>query len=222
MLDTANLKDITQGITTYPLSGVTTNPSLIKAESPSDFFGHLKKIREIIGPGRSLHVQTVCQDCEGIRKDAARIRSVLGENTYVKIPVTEEGLKAIRILAQQGCRVTATAIYTTMQGMLAALSGAQYLAVYYNRMMNIDIDANKVIKDLSGLLWANSGNCKLLAASFKNINQITSAYTNGASACTVGYELLQKGLHMPSIQEAVDDFGISWRSLYGDKAIWDL
>jgi TalC/MipB family fructose-6-phosphate aldolase len=222
MLDTANLKDIAKGITTYPVTGVTTNPSIIKNEAPTDFFVHLKKIRGIIGRERSLHVQVVSRDYETILREADRIRSILGEETFIKIPVTEEGLKAIKILGEQGANVTATAVYTTLQGILAMLGGARYLAVYYNRMLNLNIDSALVIKQLSSMLWANHGNCQVLAASFKNISEITTAFVNGASCCTVPLGLLTTGLQMPSITKAVDDFHTNWKDIYGERTILDM
>ncbi|MGE4454937.1 MAG: fructose-6-phosphate aldolase [Sphaerochaeta sp.] len=222
MLDTANLKEIKRGLETYPISGVTSNPSIIKAEGRIDFFPHMHQIRELIGEERSLHVQVIAQDAEHIIAEADRILSVLGSKTYIKIPVTEEGLKAIKILASRQVNITATAIYTTMQGILAMLAGARYLAVYYNRMLNIDIDAAKVIKELSGLLWANSTNCQVLAASFKNLSEITTSYASGASCCTVPFALLQTGLHMPSITKAVHDFSANWEEVYGNRTLLDF
>lgn len=222
MLDTANLEEIKRGIDLYPISGVTTNPSIIKEEGAADFFGHMRSIRTLIGHERSLHVQVVADTCTAMIAEAEKILSVLGKETFIKVPVTEEGLQAIRILSDRGVSVTATAVYTTIQGILAMLSGARYIAVYYNRMLNIDIDAPKVIKELSGLLWANAGNCQVLAASFKNVSEITTAYANGASCCTVAPILLSTGLHMPSITKAVVDFHTSWKQVYGDKTILDL
>ncbi len=222
MLDTVNLEEIKKGLETYPINGVTSNPSIIKAEGKIDFFAHMHKIRDLIGEERSLHVQVVAQDAEHIILEAEKILRILGSNTYVKIPVTEEGMKAIKILASRKVNITATAIYTTMQGILAMLAGARYLAVYYNRMLNIDIDAAKVIKELSSLLWANSTNCQVLAASFKNLSEITTSYANGASCCTVPYALLQTGLHMPSITKAVHDFSENWEEIYGNQTLLDF
>lgn len=222
MLDTANLAQIERGLATYPISGVTTNPTIIKAEGGVDFFPHMQKIRELIGENRSLHVQVVSTEYASILAEAEKVLSLLGPSTYIKIPVTEQGLQAIRILCAKGVNVTATAIYTTLQGILAMLSGARYLAVYYNRMLNIDIDAAKVIKDLSSLLWANSTSCQVLAASFKNISEITTAYANGASCCTVPFSLLTTGLSMPSITKAVHDFSTNWEDVYGKRTLLDL
>ncbi len=222
MLDTANIKDIQKCLEIYPVSGVTTNPSILKTEGKVDFFQQLKKIRALIGNERSLHVQVISESWKDIIKESERIRSVLGESTFVKIPVTEDGLRAIKYLTNEGANITATAIYTSLQGILAMLSGARYIAVYYNRMLNIDIDAAKVIKELSGLLWANQGNCQVLAASFKNISEITTAYANGASCCTVPCDLLTTGLRMPSITKAVSDFRNNWSTIHGDKTILDV
>ncbi|MBG0767242.1 fructose-6-phosphate aldolase [Sphaerochaeta halotolerans] len=222
MLDTANLEEIKKGLEIYPINGVTSNPSIIKAEGKIDFFNHMHQIRSLIGEERSLHVQVVAHDAEHIIAEAERILKILGSNTFIKIPVTEEGLKAIKILASRQVNITATAIYTTMQGILAMLAGARYLAVYYNRMLNIDIDAAKVIRELSSLLWANSTNCQILAASFKNLSEITTSYANGASCCTVPYALLQTGLHMPSITKAVHDFSENWEKIYGNRTLLDF
>lgn len=222
MLDTANLKEIEKALSIYPISGVTSNPTIVKAEAAPDFFAHMHAVRALIGEKRSLHVQVTSGECDGILAEADKILAKLGNSTFVKIPVTEEGLKAIQILAGQGVNITATAIYTTLQGILAMMGGARYLAVYYNRMLNIDIDAPKVIKELSSLLWANSGTCQVLAASFKNINEITTAYANGATCCTVPPALLHAGLEMPSIAKAVADFGKHWQDVYGHKSLVDL
>ncbi len=222
MLDTANLSEIEKALDTYPISGVTSNPSILKAEGGVPFFPHMQKIRALIGDERSLHVQVISHDADTIIAEAHRILRELGTTTFVKIPVTDEGLKAIRILASEQVNITATAIYTTMQGILAMLSGARYLAVYYNRMLNIDIDAAKVIKELSSLLWANSTKTQVLAASFKNISEITTAYAQGASCCTVPYSLLATGLSMPSITQAVHDFSTNWEQVYGNRSLLDL
>src|SRR5574344_775501 len=222
MLDTANLENITQGLEIYPIIGVTTNPSILKKEGKVDFFEHLAQIRSIIGPERSLHVQVVSQDAKHIIMEAEKIRYRLGENTFVKVPVTENGLKAIKFLATENFHITATAVYTTIQGMLAMLAGVRYIACYYNRMLNCDIDASRVIHELSNLLWASHGDCQIMAASFKNINEITTAFSNGASCCTVPFDLLKTGLSNPSISNAVQDFDTDWVAIHGDSKIYDL
>lgn len=215
MLDTANLEKLEYYLDIYPICGVTSNPSILKKEGNVNFFDHLKKIKQLTGDKKSLHVQIIAQDCEGIIREADKIINTIGSQTYIKIPVTEQGIKAIKVLSANGINVTATAVYTTLQGMLAMLAGAKYVAVYYNRMQNIDVEPNKVIYELSELVNKYDFDCKIISASFKNVGQIIQALANGAHSVTVPPELLSEGLNMPSIQKAVNDFQSDWEEIHG-------
>jgi len=218
LLDTADLKAIAQGIDVFPIVGVTTNPSILAKEGGVDFFEHLNKIKGLIGEGRSLHVQVVGSDALTMFDEAVRIREVLGKETFIKVPVDHEGLKAIRMMADEGFHVTATVIYTEFQGLLASMAGAEYLAVYYNRIKTQGEDPDTVVRNLS----SPSVKAKVLTASLKTISQLTAAYAAGSEACTVGYELLCEGLGSFPIQKAVEDFRSSWKSIHGDNSILDL
>lgn len=216
LLDSANLKSIKRFGETLPLAGVTTNPSIIKKEGKIDFFAHLRKIRTIIGPQRSLHVQVVATDVEGILKDAEAIFDEVGEETYVKVPVTEEGLKAIKALKDQRRNVTATAIYTIFQADLAIAAGADYIAPYFNRMENLNIDAEQAVREMAGEIKRSGAQTKILAASFKNIGQVTAALRSGAQAVTAAPDVIAQGFAMPSIAQAVADFTHDWENIFGE------
>lgn len=222
LLDTANLKSIRDAVSTYPISGLTTNPSIVSKENRSDFFGLIREIRDILGKERTLHVQVTRTDCEGILKEAEAIRKHVDENVYIKTPVSKEGLKAIGIMARDGFNVTATAIYTTIQGELAAMAGAKYLALYYNRMLNLDIDADAVFRTTASAIAASGLDCKIIGASFKNIMQVTNVFADGAEAVTVPPELLDTALANPSIDLAVRNFNKDWEKVYGNKGISEL
>ena len=222
LLDTANLKSIRDAVSTYPISGLTTNPSIVSKEGRSDFFGLIREIREILGKERTLHVQVTRTDCEGILKEAEAIRKNVDEDVYIKTPVSKEGLKAIGIMARDGFNVTATAIYTTIQGELAAMAGAKYLALYYNRMLNLDIDADAVFRSTANAIAASGLDCKIVGASFKNIMQVTNVFADGAEAVTVPPELLDTALANPSIDLAVRNFNKDWEKVYGNKSITEL
>lgn len=155
MLDTLNLDEIKKWARVLPLAGVTSNPTIAKKEGNIDFFDRIHKVREIIGGSPSIHVQVVAKDYEGILKDAAEIREQCDENTYIKVPVTPEGLAAIKVLKAEGYKITATAIYTVFQGLLAIEAGADYLAPYYNRMENLNIDSAQVISQLASAIERN-------------------------------------------------------------------
>jgi len=222
MLDSANLKEIRTSLKMYPICGVTTNPSILKKEGSVDFFKHLKTIEEMITPSRSLHVQIVAETSEEIIKEASKIRSILGDDVYIKIPVTPQGIEATKVLVEKGFNITATAIYSTFQGLMALMAGAKYLAIYYNRMDNIDVNPNRVIADLARLIKNSSYDCKIVAASFRNINQITSAYIAGAQSCTISYSLMSSGTDLVSVKSAVETFHSDWLSIHGEKTICDL
>lgn len=222
LLDCADLSLIERSLTTYPVKGVTTNPTMLSKVASSDVLEHLSQIRSKIGHGMQLHVQMMGSDHQTMVKEAHRVCSVLGDETFIAIPVTEEGLKAIRILATESLQITATTVFSTMQGILAMLSGARYVAVFYDRMLNLDIEASRVIKELSGLLWTNTSNTQVLAASFRNVAEITNAYASGAGCCTVKPEILNSAMEMPSITKAVGDFEVDWQRVYGNKTLLDL
>lgn len=222
LLDTVNLDEIQKGINRYPISGITSNPSIIKKEGKVNFFDHFKKIREIIGADRTLHIQVTATSVDGILKDAEALVREFGKDIYIKIPVSKTGIEAIKILSEKGYNITATAVYTTMQGLLALAAGAKYIAIYYNRMKNLDIDPNIVIKNITLEIEKGNYNCEVISASFKNIKQVTDAYYYGATSCTVSFELAETILNMPSISKAVDKFTEDWDSIYPNCNISDL
>jgi transaldolase len=107
MLDTSNIEDISRYVDLFPVSGITTNPSILKHEGKIDFFPHLKKIREIIGTERSLHIQITMDDFQGFVKEAETIIRKIDDRVFIKIPSTEEGLKVMGYLRSRGLRIVA-------------------------------------------------------------------------------------------------------------------
>lgn len=215
LLDTANLETIKKYEMILPLAGVTTNPSIVKKEGEIGFFKHMKEIREIIGDKSSLHVQVVAKDKAGMLEDAKKILEQLGEDVYLKIPVSPEGLKVIKSLKKEGLNVTATAIYTKFQAYLAIAAGANYIAPYFNRMENLNIDAKEAMRAMASEIYRNNSQTKIVAASFKNVGQVTTALEQGAQAVTVAPDIIEQALAMPSIAQAVDDFSEDWESIFG-------
>ncbi|MGT2924773.1 fructose-6-phosphate aldolase [Streptococcus caviae] len=215
MIDSLNLQEIEKWAAILPLAGVTSNPSIAKKEGAIDFFEQAKKVRDIIGQEPSFHAQVVATDTKGIIKDAHKLRDELGGNLYVKVPVSKAGLTAIKELKKQGFQITATAIYTVFQGLLAIEAGADYLAPYYNRMENLNTDSKEVIAQLAQAIQNKGRSAKILAASFKNVHQMTEALAAGAEAVTVGADVLEAGFANPSIQKAVDDFAADWKETQG-------
>lgn len=216
MFDTANLHDIEYYSKIFPIKGVTSNPSILKKEGRLDVFNHLKNIRNIVGTDCSLHVQVTTDSSEKMVKEAYTIAERLGKDIYIKVPVNEEGLKTIRILKREQFKITATAIYTMAQGDFAIMAGSDYIAPYFNRMENININPTSVINHFSNLIKEYNMETKILAASFKNIGQVMRAYESGAHCATVDPSLLSHSLKMPAIEEAVSNFKSDWEEVYGN------
>ena len=145
IIDTVNLEDIKEAVEYMPIVGVTSNPSIVKKTSPKDFFKHMKEIRKIIGKERSLHIQVISKECNEIVKEAHRILEEIDDQVYIKVPVSYEGIKAIKKLKAEGVNVTATAVYDLMQAYMALAAGADYIAPYVNRIGNLGNDPMELI-----------------------------------------------------------------------------
>lgn len=222
LFDTANLEMIEKYAEIFPYTGVTSNPTIVKAEGSIEFFAHFRRVRKLIGENRTLHIQVLAQDCETILKEADAILSHIDSNVYIKIPTTEQGLKAMQRLKSQGVGITATAIYSKIQGFLAIAAGADYIAPYCNRMENMDIDAFDTIASLAQMIAEQDVPAKIVAASFKNIAQVNRAFESGAHTVTVNPSLLHEAFGMAAIGKAVDQFSSDWDALYHGKDILDM
>lgn len=215
IIDTVNLDQIARAIEYLPICGVTSNPSIVKATSPESFFDHMRLIRKIIGMERSLHIQVIGCDAATMVEEAHRILSEIDDQVYVKVPVSHEGIKAIKILKQQGIKVTATAVYDLMQGYLALAAGADYIAPYVNRIGNLGGDPMTLIGELANRIAIEGAKTKIVAASFKGVQQVRDSLNHGSHAVTVPADILDQIFANPSIEKAVSDFNADWYSMYG-------
>jgi transaldolase len=214
MFDTADLVEIAELADLYPISGVTCNPTIIKAEGHIDLYSHFRKVREAIGPQRSLHIQVIATDADGMMRDAYRLLEKVDPTIHIKVPVTEPGLRAIQQLKRDGVRVTATTVFSKIQGILAIAAGADYIAPYFNRMESLDIDISSTIETLAHLIDREGSSCKILAASFKNVAQVSAAFEAGAHAVTVPPPLLRAAVASQETQRAVAAFSEDWRATF--------
>ncbi len=205
LIDNANLERIKELYAYYPVDGVTTNPSILAKEKRPPF-EVLREIRSFIGPEADLHAQVIARDAEGMVVDAERICRELGDNTLVKIPVNREGLKAIRILTSKGIRTTGTAVYTRMQGWLAGKAGASYVAPYVNRIDNLGGCGVQTAKDIHDMFRKNNIACDILAASFKNSQQVQELALYGAGAATVSPDVMEGFMNNACVDSAVEAF----------------
>ena len=214
IIDDADIKKIKEIYEYFPVDGVTTNPSIL-AKSGRQPFDVLKEIREFIGQEAELHVQVIANTAEGMIEDAERILKELGDNTFVKVPVTREGLKAIKILSKKGVKITATAIYTSMQAYLAGKAGADYAAPYVNRIDNLGADGVQTAKDIHDIFKKNNFKTEVLAASFKNSQQVLELCKYGVGASTIACDVIEGLIKNAIVTSAVDVFTADFEKLCG-------
>ena len=221
ILDTADVEQIRHCNAIYPLAGVTTNPSII-SKHHTDFWTLLSEIRSIIGPDKMLHVQTVQTTAEKMVEEALLIKERIGGNFFVKIPISEEGLKATMMLKKMGIGVTVTAIFTPTQALMAATAGADFVAPYVNRLDNIISNGVEVASEIVKQFEAYHLPCQVLVASFKNAEQVHRCASVGCHAVTVTPDILKLLISHPMTSMAVEGFERDWHNVYGDKTILDF
>ncbi|WP_229771952.1 transaldolase family protein [Olsenella porci] len=216
ILDTADAEQVRKLSEIMTISGVTTNPTIItcSGKTPEQVFSEMNAVLE---PSQKFFMQTVAGDYEGILEDARTICALRPQNMYAKIPVTHEGLRAIKQAKREGLNVLATAIYSPDQAFFAAMNGADYLAPYVNRMCNYG-DGVQWVRELQQMLDANGLDSKICAASFKNGNQVHELMLAGVGAVTVAPDVVRAMLDHPGTKIAVDEFTQAWKSAFGRDA----
>ncbi|MPQ42710.1 fructose-6-phosphate aldolase [Clostridium tarantellae] len=214
IIDDANIESIKEIYEYFSVDGVTTNPTILWKVSKNPF-KVLKEIREFIGKDAELHVQVISKRAEDMIDEANHILNELGNNTFIKIPVTKEGVKAIKLLKSKSINITATAVYNSMQGYLAAKAGADYIAPYINRIDNLGFDGIKVAKEIHDILKINGFNCEVLGASFKNSKQVLELAKYGVGAATIGSQVIEGLLKIDAVNCAVETFTNDFENLCG-------
>lgn len=216
-LDSADVSQIRRFNSCLSLSGITTNPSIL-ASARVGLTALLEELAELLGKKARFFAQVVSEDVDGMVAEAIRLHT-LPYDLVVKVPATESGLTAIRRIKADRIPipVLATAIYSTQQGFLAAISGADYLAPYVNRIDMLGADGVAVVADLQRLLTQQNLNCKILAASFKSSRQAMAVIQCGVGAITLSAEIADQMLKHPAVLPAVQQFSHDWQAVFGSK-----
>ena len=169
-----------------------------------------------------LHVQTMQKTAEGMIEEAKLIRERIGGNFFIKIPISEEGLKATMKLKKLGMGVTITAIFTPAQALMAAMAGADFVAPYVNRLDNILGDGVEVVAEIVNQFYLYQLPTRVLAASYKNAEQVHKCASVGCHTVTVTADVLKSLITHPMTDSAIAGFDKDWQEAYGDKTVLDL
>lgn len=212
-LDTADVKSVKKLAAIMPIQGITTNPSIV-AKEKKPLFEILAELQEIIGIKGQLFAQAIAHNANDIIQEAELLRSHF-PTIITKIPVTAEGLIAIKELTKQGITTLGTAVYGAGQGFLAALAGAKYIAPYVNRIDAQGGSGIEVVKELQTLLDLHCPSSMILAASFRTPRQVLDCLLAGCKAITLPTDIAELFVADPAVEAAINKFDSDWMSTFG-------
>jgi fructose-6-phosphate aldolase 1 len=212
-LDTSDVAAVKKLARIFPLAGVTTNPSIVAAgKKPLEKL--LPELQDALGGQGRLFAQVMANTAEGMVNDARKLRGIIAD-IVVKVPVTAEGLAAIKILKAEGIPTLGTAVYGAAQGMLAALAGAEYVAPYVNRIDAQGGSGIRSVEELQQLLELHAPESKVLAASFKTPRQALDCLLVGCQSITLPLDVAQQFIASPAVDAAIDKFEQDWLGAFG-------
>lgn len=208
-LDTANFEEIKEAASWGILDGVTTNPTLLSKEK-EDYKSLLKKICEVVdGP---ISAEVVSLDPEGMLKEAAELVKI-GKNIVIKVPISTEGLKAMRMLSDKGIKTNCTLIFSPVQALLAAKAGASFVSPFVGRLD----DASHIGMDIVGQIVTIFQNydipTEVLVASIRNPLHVVDAALMGADIATMPFKVLQQLVKHPLTDVGIKNFLADWEKV---------
>ncbi len=214
-IDTANVEEIKKANEMGVIAGVTTNPSLIAKEG-RDYAETLREIAAIVDGPISGEVKATTEDAEGMIREGRDIYALDPARMVVKIPMTAEGLKAIRVLSAEGIPTNCTLIFTANQALLAARAGAAYVSPFLGRLDDISQPGIELVKIIADM-FANYEDihCEIIAASVRNPIHVTDCALAGADIATVPYKVLEQMTRHPLTDQGIEKFKADYIKVFG-------
>ena len=213
-IDTANVEEIRKANDMGVICGVTTNPSLIAKEG-RDFKEVIKEITQIVDGPISGEVKATTVDAEGMIEEGRQIAAI-HPNMVVKIPMTVEGLKAVKVLSAEGIKTNVTLIFTANQALLAARAGATYVSPFLGRLDDISTAGIDLIQDIVQIFDNYGLETEIIAASIRNPIHVTDCALAGAHIATVPYNVIVQMTKHPLTDAGIEKFQKDYRAVFGD------
>ncbi len=210
-VDTANVDEIRKANDLGVICGVTTNPSLIAREG-KDFNEVIKEITGIVdGP---ISGEVISMECEGMVKEAREIAKI-HENMVVKIPMCEEGLKAVKVLSKEGIKTNVTLIFSAVQALLAARAGASYVSPFLGRLDDIGSEGIKLIEDIAEIFAIHDIDAEIISASVRNPIHVLDCAKAGSDIATIPYNVIVQMIKHPLTDKGIEKFKEDYRNAFG-------
>lgn len=214
-VDTAKIEDIKKANEMGVICGVTTNPSLIAKEGGKSQEEVLKEIASIVDGPISGEVKATTVDSEGMIREGREIAK-LHKNMIVKIPMTIEGLKAVKVLAKEGIKTNVTLIFNANQALLAARAGAAYVSPFLGRLDDINVRGVDLIREIAEMFQIAGITTEIIAASVRNPIHVTDCALAGADIATVPYCVIEQMTKHPLTDAGIVKFQEDYRAVFGE------
>lgn len=213
-IDTANVEEIREANEMGIICGVTTNPSLIAKEG-RDFKKVIEEIASIVDGPISGEVKATTTMAKDMIEEGREIAAI-HKNMVVKIPMTAEGLKAIKVLNAEGIKTNCTLIFTATQALLAARAGATYVSPFLGRLDDISTNGVKLIEDISDIFAIHDLDCEIISASVRHPLHVIDCAKAGADIATVPFKVLKQMLSHPLTDIGIEKFIKDYKAVFGE------
>lgn len=213
-VDTAKVEDIKKANDMGVICGVTTNPSLIAKEG-RDFKEVISEIASIVDGPISGEVKATTVDAEGMIAEGREIAKI-HPNMVVKIPMTVEGLKATKVLSEEGIKTNVTLIFSANQALLAARAGATYVSPFLGRLDDISTPGVQLIADIADIFNIHGIETEIIAASVRNPIHVTDCALAGADIATVPYNVIEQMTKHPLAEQGIAKFQADYKAVFGE------
>lgn len=208
-IDTANIEEIKEINEWGVVDGVTTNPSLIAKEGRS-FKKVIMEITDIVdGP---ISAEVISLDTDGMIKEATELAKI-HPNVIIKIPMTENGLKAVKELTKKGIKTNVTLIFSASQALLAAKAGASYVSPFVGRLDDISNPGMQIVEDITNIFYTYDIETEIIVASIRNPLHVLESAKYGADIATIPYKIFKQMVKHPLTDIGIEKFLKDWESV---------
>ena len=205
-IDTANVDEIRLANELGVICGVTTNPSLIAKEG-RDFKEVVTEIASIVdGP---ISAEVISNESTGMIEEARDLAKI-HKNIVIKIPMTVEGLKAVKVLTEEGIKTNVTLIFSAAQALLAARAGATFVSPFLGRLDDIDAVGMELVEDIAEIFSIHGIRTEIIAASIRSPLHVTDAARSGAHIATIPYKIILQMIKHPLTDAGIEKFMKDW------------
>jgi len=214
-LDTANIKEIEEANAMGVICGVTTNPSIIAKEG-RDFTEVITEITRIVDGAISGEVKATSEDAKTMIKEG-RVIAAIHPNMVIKLPTTLEGLKACKVLSNEGIKINMTLIFNATQALLATRAGATYVSPFVGRLDDISMNGVALIKEIAEIFEKHAITSEIIAASIRNTIHVIECAKAGAHIATIPYNVLDQMIKHPLTVAGIEKFKQDYLNIFSDK-----